>query len=98
MRIEDTAGQWASVVIHDGVMPPNRGNLDPVTLHLRDLGGRGHVVVECFGAAWSCYFGAIGGGTLRRFVVLSIQVLQTMNACDPPVLGGYTNPEDTPWQ
>lgn len=43
--------------------------LDPITVTLRDFGGSGQIIVECFGAAWSQWFGAIGGNkTLREFI------------------------------
>lgn len=47
---------------------PGKGTLDPITVMFRDFGGRGHVTVECYGAAWSCFFGAIGDLTLRDFI------------------------------
>lgn len=41
------------------------GRLDPITVVLQDLGlnshgrRRGRLIVECFGSAWSAYFGAM---------------------------------------
>jgi hypothetical protein len=56
-------------VIYDAPMPTGRGVLDPITVFLRDFGGSGQIVVECYGSAWSQWFGAIGGGTtLREFL------------------------------
>ena len=55
-------------VIHDAMRAPGRGKLDPITVILRDQEGRGLVIVECFGTAWSCYFGSIGPKTLRGFI------------------------------
>jgi hypothetical protein len=45
------------------------GNLDPVTVFLQDFGGCGRITLECWGRAWSTYFGAIGNETLREFVL-----------------------------
>lgn len=42
--------------------------LDPVTVILQDFGGSGRLTVECYGLAWSTYFGAIGTATLRKFL------------------------------
>lgn len=60
--------QLDAFVIYDAPMPPNRGVLDPVTVILHDHGGRGGIIVECYGCAWSCYFGSIGSETLREFI------------------------------
>lgn len=42
--------------------------LDPITVVLQDQGGCGRLIVECYGKAWSTYFGAIGSATLRGFL------------------------------
>lgn len=44
--------------------------LDPITVFLQDLGpGRGRITLECYGSAWSSYFGAMGdGNTIQKFV------------------------------
>lgn len=55
-------------VIHGANRSPGRGRLDAITVILRDQQGRGQVIVECFGMAWSCYFGSIGSKTLREFL------------------------------
>lgn len=55
-------------VIHDAMRAPGRGRIDPITVILRDQEGRGQVIVECYGSAWSCYFGSIGKNTLREFI------------------------------
>ena len=35
--------------------------LDPITVFLQDFGpGRGRITVECYGSAWTAYFGAMG--------------------------------------
>jgi len=54
--------------IYEGTMPKNRGVLDPITVLLRDFGGSGQIIVECYGAAWSHWFVAIGNSTLRKFI------------------------------
>lgn len=54
--------------IYEAATEPNRGALDPINVFLRDLGGQGQIVVECYGSAWSHWFGAIGQRTLRQFL------------------------------
>lgn len=42
---------------------------DPITVFFQDFElGKGRIVVECYGEAWSAYFGAMGGNTIRQFV------------------------------
>ena len=67
MRVTDQF-QVDAFTIYEAPMPPGRSVLDPITVLLRDFGGSGQVIVECFGAAWSCWFGAIGSDTLRAFI------------------------------
>lgn len=47
--------------------------IDPVTVVLEDLGpGRGRLIVECFGQAWSAYWCAMGETrTVAKFVAAS---------------------------
>lgn len=54
--------------IYDAPMPRGKGALDPITVILRDFGGSGQIIVECYGSAWSHWFGAIGTQPLRQFV------------------------------
>lgn len=43
--------------------------IDPVLVVLQDFGGgRGRLVLECFGSAWSTYWGGMGKETLREFI------------------------------
>lgn len=42
--------------------------LDPITVIFKDNKGKGKVIVECFGEAWSTYFGSIGNKTLNGFI------------------------------
>lgn len=43
--------------------------LDPVTVVLQDLGrGRGRMLIECWGNAYSAYWGAMGEQTIGQFV------------------------------
>jgi hypothetical protein len=43
--------------------------LDDITIFFQDFElGKGRIVVECYGEAWSAYFGAMGGQTIRQFV------------------------------
>jgi hypothetical protein len=42
---------------------------DPITLVLIDYGsGSGKMIVECYGLAWACYWGAMGSRTTREFI------------------------------
>ena len=53
-----------SFVIWD--VPPM---LDPITVIMRDIEpNRGELIVECFGCAWSGYWGSTGHDTLREFL------------------------------
>ena len=54
--------------IYDAMRRPGRGVIDPITVTLRDVGGGGQITVECYGEAWSHWFGAIGSKTLREFI------------------------------
>ena len=58
--------------------------LDPVTVVLQDMGGCGRLIVECFGCAWSGYWGAIGNETLKDFLI----------GCDPEYISGKMEPND----
>lgn len=43
--------------------------LDPIFVVLQDLGsGHGRLTIECWGSAWSAYWGAMGSESLRKFV------------------------------
>ena len=43
--------------------------LDPVTVVFRDEGpARGGIIVECYGIAWSAFWGGMGSKTAREFV------------------------------
>lgn len=58
--------------------------LDPVTVILLDYGnGRGKLIIECYGSAWSGYWGAMGG-SLWSFV----------SRCDEEYLCGAMSPSD----
>lgn len=42
---------------------PAAGRLDPIEVFTYDMGqGKGKLLIECFGLAWSCYWGAMRGG------------------------------------
>lgn len=47
--------------------------LDPITVVMQDYGGgRGRLIIECYGSAWSSYWGAMGPDTsLKTFVTMS---------------------------
>jgi hypothetical protein len=70
MRVESIIAPDA-FTIYNAPMPSGRGALDPITVFLRDFGGSGQIVVECYGSAWSHWFGAIGSETLREFIATS---------------------------
>jgi hypothetical protein len=43
--------------------------LDPIQVFLRDEAkGAGRIVVQCYGSAWTAYWGAMGDKTVREFV------------------------------
>lgn len=68
MRIETDIGITESLTIYDAKMPPGKGSLDPINVILRDFGGQGQIIVECYGTAWAHWFGGIGLNTLRGFI------------------------------
>lgn len=42
--------------------------LDWVHVYWADVvPGKGSCVITCYGAAWTCYFGAMGGRSIRQF-------------------------------
>jgi hypothetical protein len=43
--------------------------LDPVRVHLEDLKpDAGRITVDCYGSAWTAYFGSMSGDTIAQFV------------------------------
>lgn len=43
--------------------------LDPIRVFLQDYEpGKGRITIECWGRAWSAYWGGMAGGTLSQFV------------------------------
>ena len=43
--------------------------LDPIRVILQDLGpGQGRVIIECYGSAWSAYWGATGHQSILQFL------------------------------
>lgn len=62
MQIENLEG-FSAIRLSD--LP----GLDPVTVITRDIGpGQGSILVECYGQAWSAYWGGMGPRTVRQFV------------------------------
>lgn len=58
--------------------------LDPITVIMFDYGsGKGKIVVECYGSAWSGYWGAMGE-SLRSFI----------SSCNVDYLCGSMRPSD----
>jgi predicted NACHT family NTPase len=44
--------------------------LDPILVVMQDLGaGNGRLLIECFGDAWSGYWGAMGERSIEQFVL-----------------------------
>lgn len=44
--------------------------LDPIRVILQDLGtGSGRIIIECYGKAWSAYWGSMGDKDLRSFLL-----------------------------
>lgn len=44
------------------------GALDPINVYWHNIEpGRGHVTITCFGSAWTCYFGRMGGESIQTF-------------------------------
>lgn len=42
--------------------------LDGINAYWADVGpGKGYVTITCYGSAWTAYFGAMGGDTIREF-------------------------------
>jgi hypothetical protein len=63
VRIETESADL--IVIRDA----DGGRLDPITVLLRDVApGSGQLIVECYGQAWSAWWGAMGERDLRTFV------------------------------
>lgn len=59
--------------------------LDPVTVVLQDVGpGCGRLVIECYGSAWSGYWGAMGDRPLLEFLV----------SCHHEYIAGRMRPTD----
>jgi hypothetical protein len=57
--------------------------LDPITVILHDIApGQGKITVECYGQAWSSYWGAMGTRSVAQFVA----------SCDVTYLVGKMNP------
>jgi hypothetical protein len=75
MRIEPVPA--ISFTIHDAKA------LDPITVVMQDLApGRGRLIVECFGSAWSAGWGAMAAPTTMDFV----------RGCSPDYLGDKLMP------
>lgn len=43
--------------------------LDPVTMILEDIGpGKGKLFIDCYGKAWTAYWGGMGSHTIAQFI------------------------------
>lgn len=50
----------------------NIPKMDPITVIFQDFGpGSGRIILESYGNAWSCYFGATGTPTIKDFFLSS---------------------------
>lgn len=78
MNVHDADKPTAFFVIRDAMRKPGRGMIDPITVLLRDFAGSGQIIVECYGAAWSAWFGSIGAGSFASFIA----------TCDEQYLAG----------
>ena len=59
--------------------------LDPVTVVLQDFGrDGGRLILECYGSAWSGYWGSIGDREITSFLL----------ACNPSYIAGKMVPND----
>ena len=68
----------------DKILITNVPHLDPISVFLEDCGaGRGQVTIECFGKAWSYFWGGIGGKSIGEFFY----------SCDNHYLRGKFAPE-----
>ena len=61
MKVETTTTQVLTIT--------KARSLDPITVVLRDLEpGKGQLLIECYGRAWSAYWGAMGSKSVAEFV------------------------------
>lgn len=64
MRLEHDTEKVTAFTIFD---PPD--GLDPISVVMRDFGpGNGQLFIDCFGASWSHYWGAMGHRRIGEFV------------------------------
>ena len=78
MRIENTEKTKVFTIF-------DAPKLDPITVALQDLGpGCGRLIVECYGSAWSGYWGAMGYKDLTAFLL----------DCHPEYIAGRMHPND----
>jgi hypothetical protein len=62
MIVERLTGVVEAVVIKD------IQGLDPIHVYWVDVvPGVGYCTITCYGAAWTCYFGAMGGRSIKQF-------------------------------
>lgn len=55
-------------IVVEAIEIPAAGELDAIQVYWRDVGlGQGYVTITCWGSAWTCYFGGMGGRTIRQF-------------------------------
>lgn len=60
--------------------------LDPVTVYAENFGNaQGKILIECYGKAWACYWGAMGDGTLLEDFFLSVGTDYIINCLVPGI-------------
>ncbi len=65
-----TAANVTMLTIENAARLPGRGVLDPIRVITEDYElGKGRMTVTCFDSAWVAYWGAMGGKTVRKFVL-----------------------------
>lgn len=61
----------------------NVNHLDPITVVLEDIAQReGKIIIECYGKAWSAFWGGMGNRTISKF----------FQSCGNQYLIGYLSP------
>jgi hypothetical protein len=46
--------------------------LDPITVYITNYGqGKGKIVIECYGSAWSSFWGGMSNQTIQKFLLTS---------------------------
>jgi hypothetical protein len=74
-----TAREWRVIYL------PAQKGLDAITVLMQDAAPKcGRLIVECYGSAWSAYWGAMGDRTIAEF----------LRDCDPEYVAGKLYPSN----